>query len=195
MLERGSLFDSGLMLASRYTYSVTRDNLSTTFSKTRNAFNLGFLDPYNPSVDYGFADFDVRHRFVTNFVWDSPTKRFFSEGIAKSVFGDFTLAGFINLQSRSPFSVYDCQNGFSTCTRLIPTGPLSFTGRVGADTLDNNGRPNANNNVYIDLSNQTSVALPGSANNIFPGENGFLPDSMTARNAFRGPSFWNVTWR
>jgi outer membrane receptor protein involved in Fe transport len=185
-LESGNLFGAGLTMASRYTYSVSRDNLSTTFSETSNAFNLGFLDAYNPSVDYGFADFDVRHRFVTNFVWELPTGKLFEDGIGKSLFGGFTLSGLINVNSGTPFSVYDCLNGISTCTRLVPTGPLSFTGSQGADTGD------PNRFVFINLANQTSFALPGSPQNIFPGENGFLPDNMTARNAFRGPGNWNV---
>lgn len=185
-VESGNLFGQGLTLASRYTYSVSRDNLSSTFSETGTAFNLGFLDPYDPSVDYGFADFDVRHRFITNFVWDLPTKKLFSEGIGNSVFGGFTLSGIINVQSGTPFSVYDCFNGFSTCTRLIPTGSLSFRGNgnyasVGTNTFS-----------YIDLSGQDTAVLPDSDRNIFPGENGFLPDNMTARNAFRGPGNWNV---
>lgn len=185
-LESGNLFDSGLTMASRYTHSVSRDNLSTTFSETGNAFNLGFLDAYNPSLDYGFSDFDIRHRFVTNFVWELPTKRYFDKGIAKTILGDFTLSGLVNVNSGTPFTVYDCQNGFTTCTRLIPTGPISFKGKLGADTGD------PNRFTYINLSNQTSVALPSSPNNIFPGENGFLPDNMTPRNAFRGPGNWNV---
>lgn len=185
-LESGNLFGAGLTMASRYTYAVSKDNLSSTFSETSNAFNLGFLDPYNPSLDYGYSDFDVRHRFVTNFVWELPTERVFSEGAAKSIFSGFTVSGLINVRSGTPFTVYDCVNGFSVCTRLIPTGPLQFTGNRGADTGD------PNRFVYIDLSNQTSIALPASPNNIFPGENGFLPDNMTRRNAFRGPGFWNV---
>ncbi len=185
-VESGNLFGSGLTMASRYTYSVSRDNLSSTFSETGTAFNLGFLDAYNPSLDYGFADFDTRHRFVTNFVYELPTGKLFSDGIGKTLFGGFTLSGIINAQSGNPFSVYDCVNGITTCTRLIPTGPISFTGSQGVGT----GDPNVFQ--YIDLSNQSSIPLPGSARDLYPGENGFLPENMTARNAFRGPGSWNV---
>ena len=187
-LESGNLFGSGLTLASRYTNAVSRDNLSSTFSETGNAFNLGFLDAFKPSVDYGFADSDVRHRFVTNFVWDIPTKKYFSEGIARKVLGDFTLSGIVNVQSGAPFTVFDCGGDtFSVCYRLIPSGPLSFNGSQGAST----GNPN--NFVFINLANQRSIILPpANANDLFPGENGFLPDTLTARNAFRGPGRWNV---
>lgn len=185
-LESGNLFGSGLTMASRYTYSTSKDNLSSTFSETTNAFNLGFLDAYNPSLDYGYSDFDIRHRFVTNFVWDLPTNKYFNKGVAKAILGNFTLSGIVGIRTGTPFTVYDCVNGFSTCTRLIPTGTVNYTGSTGADA----GGPNRF--VYINLSGQSSIALPASANNIFPGENGFLPDNMTARNAFRGPGFWNA---
>lgn len=184
-VESGNLFGAGLTMATRYTYSVSRDNLSTTFSETGNAFNLGFLDAYNPSLDYGFSDSDIRHRFVTNFVYDLPTGRYFKNGVAKSVFGGFSLSGIIRVLSGTPFSVYDCQNGITTCTRLIPTGTLNYTGSQGASV-------GLNSFNFIDLSNQTSIALPATAQNLYPGENGFLPDNMTKRNAFRGPGSYFI---
>ena len=186
-LESGNLFGSGLAMATRYTFSQAKDNLSTTFSETGNAFNLGFLDAYNPSLDYGFADFDVRHRFVSSFVWDVPTQKIFKDGIAKKILGGWTLGGVITARSGDPFTVYDCGgNTVTVCYRLIPTGNVPFTGKRGADTGA------ANTFSYINLSNQSSVVLPGSATDIFPGENGNLPDNMTARNAFRGPGIWNA---
>lgn len=186
-LESGNLFDAGLTMAARYTYAVAKDNLSTTFSETGNAFNLGYLDPYNPSIDYGFADFDIRHRFVANFVWELPTKKYFSNGVAKAIFSDFILSGQGFVQTGTPFSVYDCGgNTVSVCYRLIANGTVNYNGSLGADT------GLANNFEFLNLANQSSVVIPGSATNIFPGENGGLPLAMTARNAFRGPGSWNV---
>ena len=40
-----------------------KDNLSSTFSDAgNNGFNLGYLDAFDPMLDYGYAEFDVRHR-------------------------------------------------------------------------------------------------------------------------------------
>jgi hypothetical protein len=182
-LESGNLFGAGLTMASRYTYSVAKDNLSSTFSESGNQFNLGFLDPFNPQLDYGFADSDVRHRFVTNFVWELPTNRFFTDGLAKAIFGDFTLSGIAIVQSGTPFSVYDCSDAIHVCKYLITNGsPLNFKGKVGADT------GNANEFGYLDLRGQTGVNLGAiRANNGGP-----FPETMTKRNAFRGPGFWDV---
>ncbi|HMF57430.1 MAG TPA: TonB-dependent receptor, partial [Pyrinomonadaceae bacterium] len=62
----------GLQFTARYTYSMTRDNLSSTFSDSLNNADLGLLDPFNPKLDYGNADNDVRHRFVGSFSWELP---------------------------------------------------------------------------------------------------------------------------
>jgi hypothetical protein len=180
-LESGNLFGAGLTMATRYTYAVARDNLSSTFSETGNQFALGLTDPFNPLLDYGFADFDVRHRFVSNFVWDLPTKKYFSSGIGRALFGDFTVSGIIQAQTGTPFTIYDCSDAINVCKRLIPNGPIDFNGgelgnSVGTNEfqwLRYNGQP-----VFIGFA---------QANNGGP-----YPENMTPRNAFRGPGFWNV---
>jgi hypothetical protein len=187
-VESGNLRNTGLTITSRYAWSVSHDNLSTTFSETGNAFNLGFLDVWNPDVDYGYADFDVRHRWVTTFVYEVPTIGWAKEGIGKALLGGWGISGIVNVQSGSPYSVYDCLNGFSTCTRALIVGPVTNTGSVGSDTGD------PNRFVYNTNSGLISDALPGCTTfvDLFPGENGCLPDNMSKRNQFRGPGFWNV---
>jgi len=182
-LESGNLFGAGLTMATRYTYSVARDNLTSTFSETGNQFNLGFLDPFNPSLDYGFADSDVRHRFVSSFVWDLPTNRLFDDGIGRTIFGGFTLSGIVVARTGSPFSVYDCSEAFDVCKYLIANGSVPFEGRIGNDTGA------ANEFEYIRLTGQTARSVGG----VIPANNGGpFPENMTARNSFRGPGFWNV---
>ena len=39
----------GVRFTARYTYSVSKDNLSSTFSESGNNFNLGYTDPFNPN--------------------------------------------------------------------------------------------------------------------------------------------------
>lgn len=179
--ESGNLFGSGLTMATRYTYSVARDNLSSTFSETGNQYNLGLTDPFNPMLDYGFADSDVRHRVVSNFVWDLPTNRYFSDGIAKALFGGFTLSGIVLAQTGTPFTIYDCSDAVVVCKRLIQNGSLDFNGGKLGNSVGRNefewlrytGTP-----VFLGLD---------VANNGGP-----FPENMTKRNAFRGPGYWNV---
>lgn len=187
-LESSNLFDLGLQFTARYTLSSARDNLSSTFSEANNNFNLGLLDPFNPSLDYGFADFDVRHRFAGSFNWGLPFDRWAgaTDGIGRQVLGGWTATGIVNIRSGLPFSIFDCTfAAFSVCPRLVPTSPLS-------NNVSNNapGTDQANEFNLLDLGNQTA------GNYIDPltetSEFGPFPVNMTKRNQFRGPGFWNV---
>ncbi|HEV2708432.1 MAG TPA: TonB-dependent receptor [Pyrinomonadaceae bacterium] len=185
-LESSNLRDLGLQFTARYTFSKAKDNLSSTFSESNNNFNLGFLDPLNPNLDYGYADFDVRHRFVGSFNWEVPLFRDHENSFVRQSLGGWALTGIVNVRSGLPFSIYDCSFAvFSVCPRLVPTAAVPF--EVAGNPADA-GDPNVF--TLIDLSNQT----PGNFVHAPTGTSEFgpFPANMTARNAFRGPGFWNV---
>src|SRR6185503_4370926 len=175
-----------LRLTARYTYSQTRDNLSNTFAEGSNgAFGLGYLDPFNPDLDYGNSEFDVRHRFTSSFVWNIPHVSS-AKGFFNQMFNGWELTGIVNLRSGVPFTVADCTNAFAVCSRAILDGPVNFKGAVDHDSLDV-GTPNRYN--YIDLSGLN----PGSfVDQIGLAEFPPFPSNMSKRNAFRAPGFWNV---
>ena len=178
-----------LRLSARYTYSVSKDNLSTTFSESSNNFNLGFLDPFNPDVDYGYADFDVRHRFVTSFTWGVPTFGI-DRGAFHHILGGWELTGIFTARTGSPFSVFDCTNSIfaeSPCIRVLANGPVNFHPSISRD--DVGVVDQSNRYRFVDLSGLT----PGGFVNPITGSNdpGPFPSNMTRRNAFRGPGLWN----
>jgi hypothetical protein len=189
-LESSNLADLGLQFTARYTFSKAEDNLSSTFSESNNNFNLGLLDPLDPDLDYGYADFDVRHRFVGSFNLDTGQPfgtNSHENDFVRNVFGGWTLTGIVNIRSGLPFSVFDCSFAFfSVCPRLVPEGAVSF------DVADNAPASATDPNVFtlIDLSNQT----PGNFFDPVTGTSEFgpFPSNMTRRNEFRGPGFWNV---
>lgn len=187
----------GLSFSARYTYAKAFDNLSSTFSESSNNFNLGLLDPFNPKLDYGPADFDVRHRFTTGFNWEVPFNkigdRFFGgtgTTVSRQLFGGWELAGIFTARSGSPFTVFDCSNAAtseSACPRAIATGTLP------TDAQDN-PTPDAtvpNRFNFLDL---TGLVSPGSFINPLTGDSDFgpYPSSMIGRNRFRGPGFWDL---
>jgi hypothetical protein len=180
-LRSGNFLNKGLTLASFYTYSQSKDNLSSTFSESGNNFNLGLLDPYNPSLDYGNSDFDIRNRWVTNFIYELPFGKTL-DGVAKTLVGGWSMSGIVNVQSGAPFTVYDCVNGITICTRVLRTNNFSnfSTGAGVASTTA------ANSFNVLNLTGLSSSVIPGDS------ENGPFPANMTARNAFRGPGSWNV---
>ena len=189
-LDSSNVADSNLRLTARYTYSKTKDNLSSTFSDSTNNFNLGFLDPFDPDLDYGNADFDIRHRFVTSFTWGLPN---FGDGTGmfNQVFGGWELSGIFAARTGTPFSIFDCTNSIfaeSPCMRVIANGPLSFKNKVTQGDATAVDQPNRYR--FVDLSGLT----PGTFTNPISGGNepGPYPANMTERNAFRGPGFWNL---
>jgi carboxypeptidase family protein/TonB-dependent receptor-like protein len=187
-LDTTSLSKLNLRLTARYTYAQTKDNLSTTFSESGNNFNLGFLDPFDPNVDYGNADFDVRHRFVTSFTWNIPEAKG-ANGWASQFVNGWQLSGIFTARTGSPFSVFDCSFSIfaeSPCMRVIENGNLDFNPHISKSD------PTTSSNRYsfVDLSGLTA----GTFQNPITGGNdpGPYPENMTKRNAFRGPGFWNL---
>lgn len=187
-LESSNLRNTGLQFTARYTFSKTQDNLSSTFSESSNNFNLGLLDPFNPDLDYGNADFDVRHRFVASFNWDTGAPWNLSKNdnwAVRHVLGGWSLTGIFQARTGTPFTIFDCFNAaFEVCPRLIPTA--SIDSHVGSGT--DAGSPNLFN--LLSLVGQT----PGNYIDPLTGTSEFgpYPANMTKRNAFRGPGFWNV---
>ncbi len=151
----------GLQFTARYTYSHTKDNLSSTFSESGNNFNLGLLDHFNPDLDYGYADFDIRHRFSASFNYSIGGNRPVGTGFMNQAFGGWTLTGIFTASSGSPFSIFDCTNAaFEVCPRLAPTAGIPFS------TPDDPAPADDAPNIFklIDLGNQSRrhVLQPGS---------------------------------
>ena len=110
---------TGLSIVSNYTWSHSLDNLSETFSESSGGSNgignLGYLNPADPSLDYGSSDFDVRQRYVLSTVWNEP---FFSgaKGWVGQVAGGWSIAPIFSARSGIPFTVSDSTNSLNATT-------------------------------------------------------------------------------
>ena len=183
-----NLHNSGLSLVGNYTFSHSLDNLSTTFSETNNAFSLGYTNPFNPKMDYGNSDLDVRHRLVVAPIYAEP---FFKNqhNLIGEVLGGWQLAGIYQVHSGTPFTYYDTTNNASgyNVARYTPDASISkHTFKSIPSGADGGG-----SNLY------TIGTLPGAnswSNPAFGGISdwGPWPANMSARNAFRGPGIWNL---
>ncbi|HEX8146063.1 MAG TPA: TonB-dependent receptor [Pyrinomonadaceae bacterium] len=184
-VESNNFRNQGLAFTARYTFSSSKDNLSSTFSDANGNYNLGLLDPFDPSLDYGHADFDARHRFTSSFTYEVPYFDKLDSRLARHLLGGLTLTGIFNARTGNPFTVFDCTTGVAgTCHRFIPGGPLEFKG---------SGNPRATPGVansfdYINLPASVRFTNPLTGN----GAVGPFPAEMTRRNAFRGPGYWNM---
>jgi hypothetical protein len=88
----------GLQMLSSYTWSHTLD--VTTDSNGGGAPMI----PYDWKDDYGNSNWDIRHRFITSFVYDIP---FFpvSNTVLRTMFTKWQGNGIITLQTGIPFNV------------------------------------------------------------------------------------------
>ncbi len=184
--ESPLLENIGLQLTARYTWSHAIDNLSSTFSDSLNNNNLGLLDPFNPELDRGDADFDIRHRFVSSFVWQIPAYKS-QEGLLGKVLGGWSVNGIFSAHTGTPFTVFDCTNAvFAVCPRA------SLTGQQISRGSDNPAADPSTPNLfqYLPITGLTPGFFlnPNTGNSEF----GPFPSNMTGRNAFRGPGFWNL---
>jgi outer membrane receptor protein involved in Fe transport len=169
----------GLQFTANYTWAVTKDNLSSTFSDGFTNYNVGLTNPYDPMLDYGYADFDVRHRFVGSFNWDLPLARN-STDWKRHALGGWTLAGIFTARTGTPFTIFDGTNANNRSPRLVPNGPVNISVR---DT----GAPNTFN--FIDLTGQPVGAFLNPVCGC--SDFGPYPANMTKRNQFRAPGIWN----
>jgi hypothetical protein len=96
----------GLSFNASYTWSHALDYTSTGI----NPFVPAFMDTYNGRLDYGNADFDVRHRLVASAIYLLPFK---SSGFQRHLVGGWQLNGILSLYTGLPFTVQSATNGLN----------------------------------------------------------------------------------
>ncbi len=221
-LRSSNLWKTGIQGTLGYTWSHTIDNLSTTFSESTNQFNLGLLDPFNPALDKGNADYDIRHRIIASAIWTIPGFKD-QHGVIGQVLGGWQIAPIVEARTGTPFTVWDCTNAFQVCTRWDPGAGVRVPLSVTSSPKPVTGQANVFNGMQMPIDPATGSAIgagnPADANPVLspifgagntlgglfsdigpscdaPGSGQLhpclYPATMTRRNAFRGPGFWNA---
>jgi hypothetical protein len=124
-LRTTNMHHTGLTGIANFTYGHSIDNNSSTFGDGANTagggFYLGYLDPFNHSLDRGSSDFDVRQRFTTGIVWETPFFRHAST-LAKTVGSGWIASTTFNAQNGNPYTIYDCGYAYTVCPRAAFSG-------------------------------------------------------------------------
>jgi len=144
---------NGLMLTANYTFSHALDDLSTTFSESNNSFNLGYTDPFNPALDHGNSDYDVRQRLVFSGIYEPTFLEFKSNSLMHTLFGGIEFAPIFTLRSGTPFTVYDCTYALYSCDRIVTVPGLQFHGKIeneGGGSYQYAVIPATSHNTYQD---------------------------------------------
>jgi len=194
-----NLLNKGLNLTANYTWSHALDNLSSTFTEQFGAisgnYQLGYLDAFNPKLNFGNSDYNIPNRFVLSGVWELPWFKNASNAVERQVLGGWGMGSIFNVRSGNPYTVYDCSNFNGTsCPLWVPSEPAprsgSNQGAVGANLFNYMELPN-NNGIPVNLGD--SLGLPNCTGLVHNGctytQSG-LP--YPGRNAYIGPGYWNI---
>ena len=168
---------SSFTVQAAYTFSKSLDDKSAAAGVGNSGGGFqGFMDNHRPELDYGLSDFDVKSRFVSNFVYEVPVgrgKRYVSTAnrILDAAIGGWQLAGIVTIQKGFPFSIGAPDGG---CLLDMP-----FCVGLNRANLVSGQRPNGPRTT-AQWFNTAAFVAPG------PGIYGTTP-----RNLLRGPSFNN----
>jgi len=207
----------GLGITANYTFSHSLDNISSTFTDGYESFyGLGYIDAFNPKLNYGNSDFDIRHRFNIAATWDVPWLKHADNKFVRAAFGGWGMGLIYNVRSGLPYSIFDCSNfNGQNCPLWAPGQTVARSGSataVGGNLFNYMAMP-----TYADTTctSPTPPAIPvctgpsivgtsrdGSADSFgvpnctglhhvgctyTPSGTGY-PD----RNQFGSPHFWNA---
>ncbi|MBI2816110.1 MAG: carboxypeptidase regulatory-like domain-containing protein [Acidobacteria bacterium] len=160
-------YRAGWTIQGSYTWSKSLSTSDSSFTAFPNQPSNA-QDPTDPFLDKGPSAFDVRHRLVLHFIYETP-----SWGQWRSLLGGWIFSGVASLSTAYPFTVID---GFNRSGNLQTDNSIA-------------DRPNWNPNF------QRKVILADPARWFDPAAfvlqpAGFYGD--VGRNALRGPAFANL---
>ncbi|HWY59872.1 MAG TPA: carboxypeptidase regulatory-like domain-containing protein [Terriglobales bacterium] len=196
-----------------YTYSHALDEVSNggffTFSGN-GATSVIPQDPNNLRGSYGPAEYDVRHSFNANYVWEVPVKAALRRHGFGSLMKGWQVSGTIFARTGLPYTVFDNaesgflqQNNYFGMIYAVPAGPLPSAipcgegaalprspHPCGPPQFLPNGEPNPSA-LFV----QTGCETGFNAGNL-PGPSGPCSGRAVAlaqgRDRFRGPSYFNT---
>jgi len=197
-LEVNRRFTKGLMYGFAYTYGKTMDNNS--------GLRDAFVDYFNPQLNWGKSDNDVRHTMVSNIVYEFPFFNNANSKLLKSIAGGWQASGVIQFQTGGPFTIARTDDYLGT--GAANNKPWSLTGETDRPLKFANETAAGNYNGVTDYwfnpkPNGTLWAfkpangtLPNQNRNSIPFNNvGFQNWNLALFKAFRITESQNVQFR
>ncbi|NWF82624.1 MAG: TonB-dependent receptor [Bryobacteraceae bacterium] len=156
----------GLTMLTSYTWAKMLD-MSTDSNGGSNV-----MDPFNTRLDYGRANWDLSHRFVSSFNYELPFFRTAGNKALKLVLGGWQTNGIVTAQSGFPFGVPIAADQANVGQG---TQRANFTG--SPVTVD------CGSGKLINCVNISAFTLPA-----------LYTYGATPRNFLRGPGLVNFDW-
>ena len=168
-------------------------------------------DPNNLRGAYGPAEYDVRHSFNANYVWEVPVKAALRGHGPDYLVKGWQVSGTIFARTGFPYTVFDfaesaswCQNNYFGLLYAVPVRPLGSATSCGKgaaiplaphpclppQVLADGATPNPNA-LFVQSGCETGFNtgnLPGPSGPC----GGPAVSFAQGRNRFRGPSYFNT---
>jgi hypothetical protein len=183
-------FTAGFQGSFNYTWSHALDDVSNGGVLP---YSLGdsFLSQLNPanlkSLNYGNADYDVRHNISANYVWELPFK---TSGLMNKVVSGWVLSGTFFWRSGYPYTVFDGAAPVGAVGGLHNASTLTimpdFQGGPTPSCLKPG--PGSNPTQCLTVAQFTTPAAAAANLGAVGTETNF---GNIARNSFRGPHYFN----
>jgi hypothetical protein len=180
--------NGGFQFQASYTYSHALDEISNSSLNPfglNTASNVDVVTPLNPfnirQLNYGNADYDVRHSFSMNYVWSDAIRHLTAQGPNVLMKG-WTISGTIFKHTGFPYSIFSSNETAALQGSLFgSTNPATATA-VLANVV---GSPNVS---CGDSAAQLANPCYNAANFSDPTTN----FATQRRNQFRGPGYFDT---
>jgi hypothetical protein len=168
-------FAAGLGFNASYTWGRSLDNLSDVFNGRGTA---NPTDTMNLHADYGPADFNLKHRFITTVQYDLP----FMKG--NRYVGGWSVNAIVALQSGVPFSPYSSSSTYDLNKNGVNNDRIVYIGSGSpTDSITSSKSPA---DGYFDPAQWARYTCPASVNG------GLWCASPQGRGTMVGPGQQNV---
>jgi hypothetical protein len=183
-------FADGIQFDFNYTLAKSMDMGSQVergggFGNFSNGGSTGFLiNSFDPELNYGVSDFDVRHQINANGLVELPFgqgKRFAggAGNALNALVGDWSVAGLLRWNSAFPFNVSNCRSCWATNWNLTGNAML----------VDPNDLPETGTTENAVDGRPSPFVNPADALTHFRRA---LPGEQGVRNIFRGDGYFNI---
>jgi hypothetical protein len=176
-------FSHGFQVLANYTYSKALDQISDVFTVKNGG--TGIPTPYNPSHNYGPADFDTRHlsSFTVNYRSHSESHRLLLDG--------WGISPILQMQSGTPIFIKNGNSSYDPNkdgTAGVEKAVYAGTGSI-RNSINHNTSPAGNGTSgsgFIKLGSWKSYTCPANVNS------GLWCDVPGDRNIFTGLRQYNL---
>ncbi|HZU32616.1 MAG TPA: TonB-dependent receptor, partial [Candidatus Angelobacter sp.] len=163
---------NGLQLNASYTLSHSIDDVS------RNVAGIQAQNSNDIFLSRGNSDFDARHRFVANAIYDLPFK-------GNRLVSGWEIAPVVTWQTGNPFNLVAFNsssfNGVANTITLNASGPIHTSGNPLGQWISNPGVLSVPCTLTVATQTATPTCVPGT-----------LTFGNVGRNSVYGPGFTNM---